>query len=122
MNTPLPELPIYTFQPNVGGLLSLLLTLVLPLAVAVITTRVTSAKVKGFLLLSVVAVKTTVEAIVSNGNDYIPFAWIPFLMNLAINFTLAVMMHFGIWKPSGASTAIQENVGVKAVDGEAWER
>lgn len=111
----LPELPMYAFQPNVGGLLSLILTLLLPLAVAVITTRVTEAKVKGILLIIAVAVKTLVEALIANGNDVINFAWIPFLMNLVLNLALAVMMHLGVWKPTGAAGAVQDNVGVKAI-------
>lgn len=114
----LPELPIYAFQPNLGGLLSMILTLVLPLAVAVITTRVTSSRVKGILLLVIVAIKTLVEALISNGNDYINFGWTPFLMNLFLNFTLAVVMHVGLWKPTGAAAKIQEDVGLKARD---WE-
>lgn len=118
----LPDLPVYSFQPNVGGLLSLILTLILPLLVAVITTRVTSSRTKGLLLLIVVVVKTIVEALIANNNDVINFAWIPFLMNLAVNFGLAVMMHFGIWKPTGAAATIQDNVGVKVIDGEARPR
>lgn len=117
--TPLPDLPVYTFQPNIGGLFSMLLTLVLPLVVALITTRITSSKTKGILLLVVVVVKTTIEAIISNGNDYINFAWIPFLMNLILNFGLAVMFHFGLWKPTGTAGFVQKNIGVKAIDGEA---
>jgi len=114
----LPELPVYAFQPNFGGLLSMLLTLVLPLAVAVITTRVTSSNVKGILLLIIVSIKTLVEALISNGNDYINFAWVPFLMNLLINFAFAAIMHFGLWRPTGASAKIQADVGLKARD---WE-
>lgn len=114
----LPELPVYAFQPNFGGLLSMILTLVLPLAVAVITTRVTSSNVKATLLLIVVAVKTLVEALISNGSDYINFGWIPFLMNLILNLALAVVMHFGVWKPTGAAAKVQENVGLKA---RTWE-
>lgn len=114
----LPELPVYMFQPNFGGLLSMVVTLLLPLAVAVITTRVTSARVKTILLLIVVSVKTLVEALIANGNDYIHFAWVPFLMNLALNFIVAGSAHFIAWKPTGAADTIQENVGVKApVDG-----
>lgn len=108
----LPELPVYMFQPNIGGLFSMIITLLLPLAVAIITTRVTSSRVKGVLLLIVVVIKTTVEALISNGNDYINFAWIPFLMNMALNFGLAVMMHFGLWKPTGAAGFTQSNIGV----------
>jgi ethanolamine transporter EutH len=114
----LPELPVYAFQPNLGGLLSMILTLILPLAVAVITTRVTSSNVKGILLLIIVAIKTLVEALISNGADYIHFAWVAFLMNLVINFAFAVMMHFGLWKPTGAAAKVQEDVGLKARD---WE-
>lgn len=115
----LPELPVYAFQPNWGGLLSLMLTVVLPLAVAVIATRVTSARAKFLLLLLVVAVKTTVEALIANGNDVINFGWAPFLMNLVINVLLAGMAHFIAWKPTGAAAYVQDNVGVKVIDGQA---
>ena len=120
----LPELPVYTFAPNTGGILSLILTIVLPLLVAIITTRVTSAGTKGILLLVIVVIKTTVEAVISNNNDYINFAWTPFLMNMIINFTIAAIMHFGIWKPIGASKALQDNVGptAKVIDGESYPR
>lgn len=118
----LPELPVYSFQPNWGGLFSLILTVALPLLVAVITTRVTSAKVKTILLIIVVAIKTTVEALVSNGNDVVNFAWIPFLMNIVFNLVLAIVIHLGVWKPTGAAAHIQENVGVKTIDGEAYHR
>ena len=112
----LPELPIYAFQPNFGGLLSMLLTVVLPLAVAVITTRVTSSRVKTILLLIVVAVKTLVEALISSGSDYINFGWVSFLMNIIINLAIAVTIHLGVWKPTGAAAKIQEDVGLKARD------
>lgn len=114
----LPELPIYLFQPNFGGLLSMILTVVLPLGVAVITTRVTSSNVKAILLLIVVAIKTLVEALISNGSDYINFGWIPFLMNLILNLALAVIMYFGVWKPTGTAAKIQADVGLKTRD---WE-
>jgi len=117
----LPELPVYAFTANAAGMFSLIITVLLPLAVAVITTRVTSARAKGTLLLVVVAVKTTVEALIANGSDYINFGWVPFLMNLAINFSIASLMHFGVWKPMGASVYLQENVGVRTIDGTARE-
>lgn len=112
----LPELPIYAFQPNFGGLLSMILTVVLPLAVAVITTRVTASRVKTILLLIIVTVKTLVEALISNGADYINFGWIPVLMNLIINFAIACVIHLGLWKPTGAAAKVQADVGLKARD------
>jgi len=121
-NPNLPELPVYAFTPTAAGIFSLILTILLPLIVAVITTRVTSGGVKFVLLLLVVAVKTTVEALIANGSDYIHFAWIPFLMNLGINLGIAIAAHFGVWKPTGTSARIQDNVGVKVIDGEATTR
>lgn len=112
----LPELPMYAFQPNVGGLLSMVLTVVLPLAVAVITTRVTASSIKTILLLIVVVIKTTVEAIISNGNDYIHFGWPSFLINIGTNFALAAIIHLGVWKPLGLAAKVQNDVGLKARD------
>jgi hypothetical protein len=108
----LPELPTYVFSPNVGGLLSLVLTMLLPLLVAIVTTRITSANVKAILLLALVVVKTFIEALISAEQQHIDFDAVPFLMNLVLNFIIAVVMHFGLWKPTGVSTTIQENVGV----------
>lgn len=116
----LPELPVYSFAPNAGGLFSMILTLLLPLLVSIITTQVTSPRAKGLLLLLLVAIKTTVEAIVSNGNDYINFGWVPFLMNLVLNFVLAVAMYFGLWKPTNAAAFLQRNVGVIAPVGTVY--
>lgn len=108
----IPELPVYAFAPNAGGLFSLLLTIVIPLAVAVVTTRITRSHVKAYLMLGISGVKTLVEALVSNANDYIHFGWVPFLMNLVINIGVAGLMYNHVWKPTGVAAEIQENVGV----------
>lgn len=118
----LPDLPVYSFTPTAAGMFSLIITVLLPLVVAVITTRVTSGGVKFLLLLLVVSVKTTVEALIASGANYIHFAWIPFLMNLAINVGIAIAAHFGVWKPSGAAGFTQSNIGVtaKSSNGETY--
>jgi hypothetical protein len=108
----LPELPTYALTPDLGGMLSLLITIVLPLLVGVVTTRVTSANIKAVLLLALVAIKTFIEALIAADQAGIALAFVPFLMNLVLNFIIAVAIHFGLWKPSGLSTTIQEKVGV----------
>jgi hypothetical protein len=113
----LPDLPVYSFTPTAAGMLSLIITILLPLVVAVITTRVTSGAAKFMWLLLVVSIKTTIEALIANGSDYIHFAWIPFLMNLAINIGIAIAAHFGVWKPKVAPW-VQDNVGLVARDPE----
>lgn len=106
------DLPVFVFEPNGGGLLSLILTLLLPLAVAVVTTRVTSSAVKAMILLLLASVKTIVESAVAASNDSVPWAWAPVLMNVVINFGVAVAIYFGLWKPTGVATKTQENVGI----------
>lgn len=108
----LPDLPVYSFTPDLGGLLSLTLTIVLPLLVGVVTTRVTSANIKAVILLALATVKTLVEAIIAANVAGIPFEFVPVLMNLVLNFVVAVVVYFGLWKPTGTAQVVQENVGI----------
>jgi hypothetical protein len=39
-------------------------------------------------------------------------------MNLILNFVIAVTVHLGLWKPTGAAAKVQEDVGLKVRD---WE-
>lgn len=110
----LPELPIYSFTPDLGGLLTFVINLLLPLLVGVVTTRVTSSNVKAVLLLALSAVAMLVTSALRAVASDVPWEWIPLVMNVGIAFGFAVLAHFGLWKPSGASRAIQSNVGVKA--------
>lgn len=52
------ELPmIYAFTPNLAGLLSLILMLVIPLGVGLVSTRITSSSTKAIMLLGFMAAK-----------------------------------------------------------------
>jgi hypothetical protein len=101
----LADLPVYAFAPNWGGLLSLILTLVLPILVALVSTRLTSSGTKAVLLLALATIQTFVEALISAANDYAHFAWVPVIMNAVLNFGVAVIAHFGLWKPTGTADA-----------------
>lgn len=107
------DVPIYAFQPNLGGLLSLLLTIALPLIAGLLSKRSWSSNAKFLMLLAVATVKTFLEGWISALNDSVPFAFIPVVMNLVINFVVAVAIHFGAWKPSGASDTVLDTGPVK---------
>ena len=105
-----PTLPVYGFEPNLGGLLSLAITIALPILVGLVTRRSTSAGVKAVLLLALAAVKTVLEAWLQAANTSVDFVWIPVAYTTAINFLIAVALHFGLFKPTGMAGAAQDSL------------
>lgn len=109
----IPELPAYGFDPtSVSGLLSLVLTLLLPLLVGLMTKQSWSSGLKAVLLLVLSAVKAFVEAWLDAANSGAEFLWTAVAISVVTNFVIAVVVHFGLWKPTGASDAAQRS-GVK---------
>ncbi|MER7331649.1 MULTISPECIES: hypothetical protein [unclassified Micromonospora] len=118
-----PALPVYGFAPNLGGLLSLAITVLLPILVGLVTRRSTSASAKAVLLLLLSAVNAVLSAWLQAENTAAVFEWIPVVYSTAINFGIAVAVHFGLFKPTGAASAAQGSlVKDKVLDGSAVER
>lgn len=101
------DLPIYGFRPDLGGLLGLAVTVLLPLAVGLVTTRATGAGVKAALLLFLAAVKSVLEAWLQAINTSVDFDAIPVVYATAVSFGIAVAVHFGLFKPAGLAAAAQ---------------
>jgi hypothetical protein len=106
----IPALPVYGFAPNLGGLLSLVITIVLPILVGLVTRRSTSAGVKATLLLALSAVNAVLSAWLQAENTNAVFEWIPVVYSTAVNFVIAVAVHFGLYKPAGVSDAAQRSL------------
>ncbi|MFG1846785.1 hypothetical protein [Micromonospora carbonacea] len=117
----IPALPVYGFAPNLGGLLSLAITILLPILVGLVTRRSTSPGVKAVLLLTLSAVNSILSAWLQAENTSAVFEWIPVVYSTLINFGIAVAVHFGLFKPTGVSDAAQE-AGVKDKPAGAAER
>lgn len=107
----IPELPVYAFAPNWGGLASLVLTVLLPIVVGIVTRPSTSAQIKALLLLALAVVKTFADAFLAAANAGVEFHPVPVLMNILINFAVAVAVHYGLWKPTGVAPAVAASVG-----------
>lgn len=104
----IPELPAYGFDPtSVSGLLSLAITVLLPVLVGLVTRQRTSPGVQGFLLLVFAAVKSFLEAWLEAENEGTPFLWTALAATIAVNFVIAVAVHFGLWKPTGVAAGAQ---------------
>lgn len=84
--------------------LGLLTSVVLPLLVGLVTTRVTSAGIKAVLLLLLTAVNGFVVELASRPAGY--HIGTAVILTL-VSFGTAVLSHFGLWKPIGAASAAQ---------------
>lgn len=105
-----PELPAYGFTPDLGGLLSVIITVLLPIFVGLVTRSSTSSALKGVLLLGVAAVKVVVEAWLQAENTGVDFEFVPVVVSVLINFVIAVAVHYGLWKPTGVTAAAQRTL------------
>lgn len=75
--------------------LTLLLSVILPMIVALITKQVASGTVKSITLLALAAVTGTLTSIQQQGGA---FDWKHALLNTIVSFVIAVGIHFGLLK------------------------
>jgi hypothetical protein len=116
-NVIFPSLPTYVGAPTLGGLLSLLVAVILPLLAALLMKSHWSAMQKGLILLALAAVKAFVEAWIAADQAHVMFNWVTTLYSVGVQFGLAVIAYFGILR----GTAVQQaaiNSGVKTQPGE----
>jgi hypothetical protein len=91
-----PTLPTYLFEPSLAGVLSLAVTVILPLVAALLMKRSWSALPKGLILLGFAAVKAFLEAWLGATEPNEVFnAWQAAYACL-INFGIAVAAYFGL--------------------------
>lgn len=100
-----------TFDLPPALIIGIIVTTVLPLLVGLVTKTVTDSNVKAFLLAALAAVTglgTELLASIQSGTSYDLGTGI--LLALGA-FITAVGLHYGLYKPTGASAAVQE-IGV----------
>lgn len=96
-----------TFTLDPALVIQLLVSTVLPLLVGLVTKTVTHGGVKAFLLALFAlftSLLTEIGVALSNGTIYDVGQG---LMLTLPTFLIAVGMHYGIWKPTGASARAQ---------------
>jgi hypothetical protein len=123
-STVLPELPTYLFAPNLAGVLSLALTVLLPLAAALFMRQSWSAGPKGLVLLALAAAKAFLEAWLAATDAGVAFNAFDAGYAVVVNFGIAVGAYFGLLK----NTRVQQSaissglVHDKVIAGAATER
>lgn len=101
----LPELPTYMFELSLPGVLSTLITMVLPLLAGLVMRPAWSSGAKAVTLLGLSAVKALLEAWLAAVNAGIAFDWVKIGYSLLLTFLVAVAMHFGLWRGTGVQQA-----------------
>jgi hypothetical protein len=116
----LPELPTYLFAPNLAGLLSLILAVLLPLAAALLMRQEWSTGTKGLILLALAAVKTFVEAWIGGIEAGIAINLVELAYAVVVNFGIAVAAYFGLLRGTSIQRSAIEGgiVKSKTIDGE----
>jgi hypothetical protein len=84
--------------------IGLLVSVVLPVLVGLVTTRVTSAGLKGVLLLALSTLNGFLVELANPGPNYDVQTAI--ILSL-VAFGTGVLAHFGLWKPAGVSDKAQ---------------
>lgn len=106
-----------TFSLNWPLIIGLLVSTILPLLVGLVTTRVTHSGAKAALLALLAAVTGLLSelgnALTSQTNYDVGTG----IVMALTSFLVAVGLHFGIYKPTGASAAAQSVVVTPRVDG-----
>jgi len=88
--------------------LGLLVSVVLPVLVGLVTTRVTHAGVKAVLLLALTAVNGFLVELAGPHPDGWDLGSAVVLT--LVSFGTAVLSHFGLWKPTGISGKAQDTL------------
>ena len=87
--------------------LGLLISVILPVLVGLVTTRVTSAGTKAVLLLALSTANGLLVEVAHPGPGF-DFGTAAVLALVA--FATGVLAHFGLWKPTGVSAAAQDSL------------
>ncbi|RSN55606.1 hypothetical protein DMH12_15420 [Streptomyces sp. WAC 04229] len=99
-------------QPTLDGAywLGLAISVVLPVLVGLVTTRVTHPGTKAVLLLALTAANGFLVELANAGDGYQVGSA---LVLWAVSFATGVLAHFGLWKPTGVSGKAQD-VGARS--------
>lgn len=99
-----PSNPILVpvFQSTLGLLIWLLATVLMPVAVGLVTKATTSSALQSVFLLGLSLINGVLSAALAAGDG---FSWGKAILQAAVSFVIAVAVHYGVWKPTGVTAA-----------------
>lgn len=114
-----PQLPTYFGSPDLAGILSLAVTVLLPVLAALFMKSHWSAFRKGLVLFVFAAVKAYLEAWLGAVNHDEAFNFVAAAYSTVVQFVLAVAFYFGLLQRTAVQQAALNGgpVNAKTVDG-----
>ncbi len=101
------QVPEVVLALDLPQLLNLLVAVVFPVLVGLVTTRVTSSTWKAVLLASISLASGFVSALLEAVLAGVPFDVFAALLTGLAAWIIAIATHFGFWRPSGVTAAVQ---------------
>ena len=90
------------------SVLTIIIGTILPILVALVTTRVTSSAVKAWLLTTFTLVSTVLQSLLASHVSGIPFELGAILLTAIQQFIVSIAIYYGLWKPTGIAGAVQD--------------
>ncbi len=104
----LPELPTYVGAPSLAGVLSLAVTVLLPVLAALFMRSSWTGAKRGLVLLGFAALKAFLEAWLAAEVDAVAFNYVTTLYSVLVQFGLAVVAYFGLIRNTSVQKAALE--------------
>jgi len=105
--TPADAPPAVVLALDVPQLLNLLLSVGFPVLVGLVTKTVTSSSWKAVLLATVSLASGFVSALLAAVLAGVPFDVVSALLTGLAAWLIAIATHFGFWRPTGVTAAVQ---------------
>ena len=96
------------FTVNIALVIQIVLAVLLPIAVAFVTTRITSSAKKSWLLAGLTLVTSIVTGLSVAVAQHTAFDLGMALFLALPQFIISVAMYYGLWKPTGIAQAAQD--------------
>lgn len=100
--------PIIVFTIDPLLVVQLILTIFMPIAVGLVTTRTTSGKIKAWLLAAFTLVTSLLTQLAAALSGNVPFDLGLALIAAIPAFAISVATYYGLWKPTGVGKAAQD--------------
>lgn len=97
---------LFTLDPL--AIVQLILTVLMPIAVGLVTTRTTSGAIKAWLLAAFTLVSSILTELANALNTNTTFDLGIALVAAVPYFAISVAIYYGLWKPTGVGTKAQE--------------
>lgn len=95
------------FNVDAAQVIGLVVSVVLPVLVGLVTTKVTSSGVKAVLLAALAGVTGLGAELLAAVQSGVPYDLGSGLLTALAAFVIAVATHVGIWRPTGVTAAVQ---------------